>query len=180
MVTVFRYQKRPKRGPLMRGSGNMLPWKNVLDFNPLKSHSLAFRVFRTGYWPGFKIKARKIYLHLEKVIHFSKWNFWNVKQRKTVCIRACKGQHFKTRWTTRTKVSLEKRPPLTSVNCTIRSDVSCEPEKTWNWLRCRFHAVLLRFKKRMMWVTIHRNTQWAGCNYRKPNTVLFTRQLIAS
>ena len=38
----------------------MLPRKNVLDFNPLRSHSLGFRVFRTGYWPGFKIKALKI------------------------------------------------------------------------------------------------------------------------
>ena len=43
----------------MRGarSGDMLPRKNVLDFNALKCHSLGFRFFRTGYWPGFKVKV---------------------------------------------------------------------------------------------------------------------------
>ena len=51
-------------------------------------------------------------------------------------IRNRQGQHLKTR----TKVSLEKRPPLTSVDCTIRSNVSCNEEET------SFHAVLLRLK----------------------------------
>ena len=60
--------------PLMRGawSGDMLSRKNVLDFNALKCQSLGFRVFRIGYWPGFKVKAWKIYFHFLKVIHFSK------------------------------------------------------------------------------------------------------------
>ena len=39
----------------------MLPRKNVLDFNAVKCHSPGFRVFRTGHWPGFKVKAPKIY-----------------------------------------------------------------------------------------------------------------------
>ena len=66
----------------------MLPRKNVLDFNARKCHSLRFRVFRTGYWPGFKVKAWKIYFHLLKVIHFSKvWPFY-VKRWKPVWIRA--------------------------------------------------------------------------------------------
>ena len=38
-------------------SGDMLPRKNVLDFNTAKCHSPGFRVFQTGYWPGFKVKA---------------------------------------------------------------------------------------------------------------------------
>ena len=56
----------------MRGawSGDMLPRKNVLDFNALKCHSLGFRVSRTGYWPGFKVKAWKIYFRFLKVIQF--------------------------------------------------------------------------------------------------------------
>lgn len=36
---------------------------NVLDLNSLKCHSLGFRDFRTGRWPGFKIKAWKMYFN---------------------------------------------------------------------------------------------------------------------
>ena len=71
MVTVYR--EAAKTWPSNEGGpGTCYPGKNVLDFNPLKSHSLGFRVFRTGYWPGFKNKAWKFYFHFEKVIHFSK------------------------------------------------------------------------------------------------------------
>ena len=39
----------------------MLPRKNVLDFNPRSKQPFpGLSSFRTGYWPGFKIKARKI------------------------------------------------------------------------------------------------------------------------
>ena len=58
-------------------------------------------------------------------------------------IRNRQGQQLKTG----TKVSLEKRPPLTSVtDCTIRSNVLCKQEKT----SPSFHAVLLRLKKRIV------------------------------
>ena len=54
------------------GPGTCYPGKNVLDFNLLKCHSLCFRVFRTGYWPGFKIKAWKNLLLLKGYPFFSK------------------------------------------------------------------------------------------------------------
>ena len=58
----------------MRGArfGDMLPREKVLDFNALKCHSLRFRVFWTGYWPGFKVKAWKIYFYFLNVTHLSK------------------------------------------------------------------------------------------------------------
>ena len=55
-------------------------------------------------------------------------------------IRNFQGQHFKPR----TKVSLEKRPSLTSVNCTISSNVSCELE---NWTSPPCSSCFARLKK---------------------------------
>ena len=58
-------------------------------------------------------------------------------------IRNRQGQHLKTR----TKVSLEKRPLLTSVtDCTIRSNVLFKQEET----SPSFHVVLLRLKRRIV------------------------------
>ena len=47
MVTVFRQQKGRKHRPLMRGarSGDMLPRKNVLDFNPVSAIPRDFEFF---------------------------------------------------------------------------------------------------------------------------------------
>ena len=67
----------------------MLLRKNVLDFNAPNCHYQGFRVFRTGYWPGFKVKAWKIYIHFLKLIHFSKVRPFYVKRWKPVWIRAC-------------------------------------------------------------------------------------------
>ena len=54
LVTVFRWRSGESAAFKWRGSGDIQPGKKDLDFNSLKCHSLGFRVFRTGYWPGFK------------------------------------------------------------------------------------------------------------------------------
>ena len=55
----FSITERAKAPPYKEGGqvqGHATPQKR-LDFNAVKCHFPGFRVFRTGYWPGFKVKA---------------------------------------------------------------------------------------------------------------------------
>lgn len=49
----------------MRGvRGHATSEKRFGFYTPLECHSLSFQVFLTGYWPGFKLMAWKIYFSL--------------------------------------------------------------------------------------------------------------------
>ena len=56
----FSITEVAKVRPSNDGARGLLPRKKVL-----KCHPLSFRIFRTGYCPGFKIKVWKIYFYLK-------------------------------------------------------------------------------------------------------------------